>query len=64
MLTFWAHKYVLAMLVLALTARHADIFACPGPAGKAKQACVCTAFHACSDVQQAPWHVKAALRQN
>ena len=34
-----------------------------GPAGKAQQVRVCVALYACSDVQQAPWHVPAAVRQ-
>ncbi len=51
------------MHVLAQTARHVWNFGCPGPAGKGQQVWVCVALNACSDVQQAPWHVNAAVRQ-
>ena len=51
------------MLVLAQTARRVWNFARPGLAGKAQQVCVYIASNACSDVQQTPWHVKAAVRQ-
>ncbi len=57
----WAHNYVLAMLVLAETARHAG--ALPVQVQLAKHSEFVSALplmHAVMHVQQAPWHVSSA----